>query len=70
MTDYAIPILTLVFSIIYYYEIDYDTRLVFAVVFCITFPPTSLAPTSLWAYGITMFTLLFIVLAKNVTISN
>lgn len=70
VTDYAISILTLVFSIIYYYEIDYDARLVFAVVFCITFPPTSLAPTSLWAYGITMFTLLFIVLAKNVTISN
>ena len=42
----------------------------FAVVFCITIPPLSLAPTSVWPYGITMFTLLFIGLAKNVTIST
>ena len=70
VTDYAISILTLVFSIIYYYEINYDARSVFAVVFCITIPPLSLAPTSVWPYGITMFTLLFIVLAKNVKIST
>ena len=42
----------------------------FAIVFCITISPLSLAPTSVWPYGITMFTLLFIVLAKNVTIST
>ena len=42
----------------------------FCLVFCITIPPLSLAPTSVWPYGITMFTLLFIVLAKNVTIST
>ena len=52
VTDYAISIFTLVFSIIYYYEINYDARPVFAV-FCITIPPLSLAPTSVWPYGIT-----------------
>ncbi len=41
VTDYAISILTLVFNMIYY-----DARSVFTIVFCITIPPLSFAPTS------------------------
>ena len=70
VTDYAISIFTLVFSIIYYYEINYDGRSVFC--HCILYNYfTTLSCTykcmALWNY---MFTLLFIILAKNVTIST
>lgn len=70
VTNYAISILTLVTSMLYYYEIDYDARFVFSIVLCITMIPTSLAPTSLWPYGISAFTLIFIILAQNITIST
>lgn len=69
VTDYAISIFTLVFSIIYYYEINYDARPVFC---CILYNHSTTLPCTykcmaLWNY---MFTLLFIILAKNVTIST
>lgn len=55
VTDYAISILTLVFSIIYYYEINYDGRSVFC--HCILYNyfttlPCTYKCMALWNYHV------------------